>query len=84
VVVAAKLYPAGATTNSDFGVTSIEKVKPTLRRMAEVGMPLLVHGEVTDAKIDVFDREKVFIDLILRPLVGEFPNLKLGTLRVNK
>ena len=61
-VHAAKLYPAGATTNSDSGVTSIDAIFPVLEVMAEVGMPLLIHGEVTRAGVDVFDREKIFID----------------------
>ncbi|PVZ16296.1 MULTISPECIES: dihydroorotase [unclassified Pseudomonas] len=76
-VYAAKLYPAGATTNSDSGVTSLELIYPALEAMAEVGMLLLVHGEVTHANIDVFDREKVFIDQHLRPVVERFPNLKV-------
>ncbi len=76
-VHAVKLYPAGATTNSDSGVTSIDKVLPTLEKMAEVGLPLLVHGEVTDPAVDVFDREAVFIDTILQPLVARLPQLKV-------
>jgi dihydroorotase len=76
-VVAAKLYPAGATTNSAHGVTSIDRIYPALDAMAEVGMPLLVHGEVTAAQIDVFDREKVFIDTILAPLCQRYPKLKI-------
>lgn len=76
-VYAAKLYPAGATTNSDSGVTRLELIYPTLEAMAEVGLPLLVHGEVTRAEIDVFDREKVFIDEHLRPVVERFPTLKV-------
>ncbi|MEK6296501.1 MAG: amidohydrolase family protein, partial [Paraburkholderia tropica] len=63
-----KLYPAGATTNSDAGVTDIRKCAKTLEAMQEVGMPLLVHGEVTSADIDLFDREKVFIDRVMTPL----------------
>ncbi len=74
---AVKLYPAGATTNSDSGVTSFDKVMPTLEKMAEAGMPLLVHGEVTDAAVDVFDREAVFIDTILQPLIARLPQLKV-------
>lgn len=73
----AKYYPAGATTNSDNGVTSIEKIFPVLEAMAELGLPLLLHGEVTDAHIDIFDREKVFIDTILEPLTQRFPALKI-------
>lgn len=76
-VVAVKLYPAGATTNSAQGVTAIDKVYGVLEAMSEVGMPLLVHGEVTHADIDIFDREKVFIDRILAPLCQRFPQLRL-------
>lgn len=76
-VYAAKLYPAGATTNSDSGVTSIDKIFPALEAMADVGMLLLVHGEVTRGEIDVFDREKVFIDEHLRRVVERFPSLKV-------
>ncbi|MEO1044403.1 MAG: dihydroorotase [Pseudomonadota bacterium] len=77
IYTAAKLYPAGATTNSDSGVTDIAHIKGALARMADIGMPLLVHGEVTDADIDIFDREKVFIERILRPLIEELPHLKV-------
>ncbi|OEC37267.1 dihydroorotase [Pseudomonas cuatrocienegasensis] len=76
-VHAAKLYPAGATTNSDSGVTSIDKIAPALEAMAEVGMLLLVHGEVTRAEIDVFDREKVFIDEHLTRVVERYPTLRV-------
>ncbi|MWV13431.1 dihydroorotase [Pseudomonas sp. R-28-1W-6] len=76
-VHAAKLYPAGATTNSDSGVTSIDKIFPALEAMAEVGLPLLVHGEVTRAEVDVFDREKRFIDEQLTRVVERFPSLKV-------
>ncbi|KVA05973.1 dihydroorotase [Burkholderia ubonensis] len=72
-----KLYPAGATTNSDHGVTDLAKCAKTLEAMQEVGMPLLVHGEVTDASIDLFDREKVFIDRVMTPLRRDFPGLKV-------
>ncbi|PVX97967.1 dihydroorotase [Paraburkholderia unamae] len=72
-----KLYPAGATTNSDAGVTDIRKCAKTLEAMQEVGMPLLVHGEVTSADIDLFDREKVFIDRVMTPLRRDFPALKV-------
>ncbi|POA96977.1 dihydroorotase [Chromobacterium sinusclupearum] len=72
-----KLYPAGATTNSDHGVTDIAHAMPALQAMAEVGMPLLVHGEVTDADIDVFDREAVFIERVMKPLLARLPNLKV-------
>ena len=76
-VHAAKLYPAGATTNSDSGVTSIDAIFPVLETMAEVGMPLLIHGEVTRANVDVFDREKIFIDEHMRRVVERFPTLKV-------
>ena len=72
-----KLYPAGATTNSDSGVTSLDKCAAALAAMEKHGMPLLVHAEVTDAEIDVFDREKVFIDRHMRPLVARYPALKI-------
>ena len=76
-VHAVKLYPAGATTNSDAGLTAIEKAYDVLAEMERVGLPLLVHGEVTDPKIDLFDREKVFIDTVLLPLTARFPQLKV-------
>lgn len=76
-VTAAKLYPAGATTNSDSGVTAIERVHPALEAMSERGMPLLVHGEVTREGVDVFDRESRFIEEQLAPLVERFPALKV-------
>ena len=76
-VVAVKLYPAGATTNSDAGVTDLRKTYPTLEAMQRLGMPLLVHGEVTDTEIDLFDREKAFIDLRLIPLRRDFPQLRI-------
>ena len=76
-VVALKMYPAGATTNSDFGVTCIDSIKPALHEMAKYGIPLLVHGEVTDPKIDIFDREKVFIERILEPILNDVPDLKV-------
>jgi len=76
-VVAAKLYPAGATTNSASGVTDIRNIYPVLEAMAECGMLLLVHGEVTDADIDIFDREKVFLDRVLAPTLEAFPSLKV-------
>jgi dihydroorotase len=75
--IAAKLYPAGATTNSANGVTDIRNIYPALRRMEEIGMVLCVHGEVTDPKIDVFDREAVFIERVLSPLTKDFPALKV-------
>ena len=76
-VVAAKLYPAGATTNSDAGVTDLRKTYKTLEAMQKAGMLLLVHGEVTSAEIDLFDREAVFIDTQLIPLRRDFPELKI-------
>jgi dihydroorotase len=76
-VYAAKLYPAGATTNSDAGVTSLVRIYPVLEAMQKHGMPLLVHGEVTQADVDIFDREKVFIDQHLSKLVKDFPALKI-------
>ena len=72
-----KLYPAGATTNSDSGVTDIRRCDATLAEMARLGLPLLIHGEVTDAEIDVFDREAVFIDRILGPLLERHPTLRV-------
>jgi len=75
--VAAKLYPAGATTNSQHGVTDIRHIRPVLETMQRIGMPLLVHGEVTDHSVDIFDREQVFIDRILAPLLKDFPALKI-------
>src|SRR5690606_21581494 len=77
VVHAVKLYPAGATTNSDAGVTDLKKCYKTLETMQEVGMPFLLHGEVTDPDIDIFDREAVFIDRILQPLRRDLPELKM-------
>ena len=76
-VKAVKLYPAGATTNSDAGLTDIAKAYDTLAEMERLGLPLLVHGEVTDPAIDLFDREKVFIDSVLLPLTRRFPKLKV-------
>ena len=76
-VYAVKLYPAGATTNSDSGVTSLKNIYPALEQMQKEGVPLLIHGEVTDADVDVFDREKVFIDRTLTKLVQDFPDLKI-------
>ena len=77
VWVAAKLYPAGATTNSASGVTDIANVSRVLERMEKIAMPLLVHGEVTDPSIDIFDREAVFIDKILLKTLANFPALKI-------
>jgi dihydroorotase len=76
-IVAVKLYPAGATTNSDAGVTDLRRTYPTLEAMQREGLLLLVHGEVTDAEIDLFDREKAFIDQKLMPLRDDFPGLKI-------
>jgi len=75
--VAAKLYPAGATTNSASGVTDIRTIYPALERMQQIGMVFCIHGEVTDPEVDVFDRETVFVDRILSPLVSDFPELKM-------
>jgi dihydroorotase len=75
--VAAKLYPAHATTNSAAGVTHIRNIEAVLERMAEIGMPLLIHGEVTAPEVDVFDREAVFIDTILVPLTQRLPTLRI-------
>lgn len=77
LVHAVKLYPAGATTNSDSGVTDIDKPMPVLERMAQIGLPLCVHGEVTDAQIDIFDREAVFIERVLDPLRQRLPELRI-------
>ncbi len=77
LVYACKLYPAGATTNSSSGVTDVANLSDVFAAMQSVNMPLLVHGEVTTAEIDIFDREQVFIDTILRPLVANYPNLKV-------
>ena len=76
-VKAVKLYPAGATTNSDAGVTAIEKTYPALVEMAAQGVPLLVHGEVTDPVVDLFDREATFIEQVLKPLLNKFPDLRV-------
>lgn len=77
IFTAAKLYPANATTNSAAGVTDVRKLDPVLKRMAEIGMPLLVHGEVTGPKVDIFDREAVFIETVLTPMVERHPSLKV-------
>lgn len=77
VFTAAKLYPAHATTGSAHGVTDIAKIMPVLERMADIGMPLLIHGEVTDHDVDIFDREAVFIDRTLKGLVRDLPQLKI-------
>ncbi len=77
LVKAVKLYPAGATTNSASGVTNFDKVRPTLEKMAEIGLPLCVHGEVTDGDIDIFDREAVFIDRVLDPIRRATPDLRV-------
>jgi dihydroorotase len=76
-IVASKLYPAGATTNSDAAVKGIKSLYPVFEKMQEVGMLLLIHGEVTQAHIDIFDREKAFIDTFLKDIVNDFPNLKI-------
>ena len=77
LISALKLYPAGATTNSDSGVTNFENVIPVLEKMAEIGMPLCVHGEVTSSEVDIFDREAVFIETVLDPLRKRVPELRV-------
>ncbi len=77
IVKAVKYYPAGATTNSDAGVTAIENTWAALDAMQETGVPLLVHGEVTDPSVDIFDREAVFIEQVLGPIAERFPGLKI-------
>ncbi|MDN3651505.1 dihydroorotase [Thalassotalea ponticola] len=77
IVHAAKLYPAGATTNSSSGVTDVKNIYSVIEAMQEVDMPLLIHGEVTDNHIDIFDREKAYIETILTPLVSDFPDLRV-------
>ncbi len=77
LIKAVKLYPAGATTNSSSGVRDFDKVRPVLEKMAEIGLPLCVHGEVTDAEIDIFDREAVFIDRVLDPIRKTTPGLRV-------
>lgn len=76
-IYAAKLYPAGATTNSDSGVTRLDRLQPVLESMQKLGLPLLVHGEVTDSDVDIFDREAQFIDQHLRTIVQDYPDLKV-------
>ncbi|WP_217525430.1 dihydroorotase [Vibrio metschnikovii] len=76
-IVAAKLYPAGATTNSDSGVTDPKKIYPVLQAMQQEGLLLLVHGEVTTQDVDIFDREKTFLETVLAAIVNDFPNLKI-------
>ncbi|KAA9005595.1 dihydroorotase [Histidinibacterium aquaticum] len=77
IATAVKLYPAGATTNSASGVRDMSAVRGVLEKMAEIGMPLCVHGEVTDPEVDIFDREAVFIDRVLKPLRKQIPELKI-------
>ncbi|AGH81423.1 dihydroorotase [Psychromonas sp. CNPT3] len=76
-IYAAKLYPAGATTNSDSGVSSTDKIKDVLETMQKLSMPLLVHGEVTAHDVDIFDREGEFLERVLRPLISDYPQLKI-------
>lgn len=76
-VVAVKLYPAGATTHSDLAVTSLDRLEPVFEALTELEMPLLIHGEVTDELVDIFDRERVFIERHLVPMVSRFPHLKV-------
>ena len=77
IFVAAKLYPAHATTNSEFGVSDLALIRPVLERMERMSMPLLVHGEVTDPTVEIFDREAVFLERVLAPLLTEMPGLKV-------
>jgi len=77
LIAAVKLYPAGATTNSDSGVRDFDRIRPVLERMAEIGLPLCVHGEVSDPQVDIFDREAVFIDRVLDPLRRASPALRV-------
>ena len=77
IFIAAKLYPAHATTNAQLGVTDLARIFPVLESMQRIGMPLLVHGEVTDPDVDIFDRERVFLDRVLVPLLSRFPGLKV-------
>jgi len=77
LIKAVKYYPAGATTNSASGVTAIENVYPVLESMQVLGIPLLIHGEVTNPEVDIFDREQVFIETVLAPLLERFPSLKI-------
>lgn len=77
IVFGCKLYPAGSTTHSENGVTDLHKLEKVLETMQEVAMPLLIHGEVTDTEVDIFDREAVFIDRILKPLIKKFPALRM-------
>lgn len=76
-VHAVKFYPAGATTNSESGVAELESVYPALQKMAEIGLPLLIHGEVTDNAVDIFDRESNFLENVLAPLLEKFPSLRI-------
>jgi dihydroorotase len=77
IFIAAKLYPANATTNSQLGVTNVHSIRRVLERLERIGMPLLIHGESVDPGVDIFDRERVFIDTILTPLLSDFPSLKV-------
>ncbi len=77
LATAVKLYPAGATTNSASGVRDFDRIRPVLDRMAEIGMPLCIHGEVTDPEVDIFDREAVFIDRVLKPIRKKNPDLRI-------
>jgi len=77
LIHAVKLYPAGATTNSDSGVKTLRRVYPVLEKMAQIGLPLCIHGEVTTPEVDIFDREQVFLDTVLAPLRADIPELKI-------
>jgi dihydroorotase len=77
VFAAVKLYPAHATTNSDHGVSDLARLRPLLARMERIGLPLLIHGEVTEPAVDIFDREAVFVERVLAPLLADFPGLRV-------
>jgi dihydroorotase len=77
IIFACKLYPAGATTHSDHGISLIDSIFPALETMQEIGLPLLIHGETTDPETDIFERESAFIDQVLSPLIEKFPKLRI-------
>jgi dihydroorotase len=77
LIHAIKLYPAGATTNSEFGITAMRDLWPVLEEMQRLGMPLLLHGEVTDPEVDIFDRERVFVERVLASIIHDFPSLRI-------
>ena len=82
--MAIKMYPKGATTNSDSGISNIMEFYPLFEAMEENGVILSIHGEVTDEKVDVFEREKVFIERVLTKIVSHFPNLRMAILKFGK